>query len=101
MMIAMYCVDHHGSSGGLCPRCEQLESYAEKRIRYCVYGPDKPVCSVCPLHCYRPGMREQIRQVMRYAGPRMLRRHPVAAVRHLLRKLRPAPPRPDPKSNLG
>ena len=29
---------------------------------------------------------DEIKQVMRYAGPRMLGKHPVAAVRHLLGK---------------
>ena len=35
-------------------------------------------------HCYKPEMRERIRQVMRYSGPRMITKHPVAAIRHLL-----------------
>ena len=30
--------------------------------------------------------RERIRAIMRYAGPRMMLHHPVAAVRHLLGK---------------
>jgi hypothetical protein len=29
-------------------------------------------------------MRENIRDVMHYSGPRMLRRHPFLAIRHLL-----------------
>ena len=36
------------------------------------------------VHCYQPQMREQIRQVMRYSGPRMLFHHPVMAIRHLI-----------------
>ncbi len=34
-------------------------------------------------------MRERVRVVMRYAGPRMLFRHPILAVRHLLDERRP------------
>ena len=35
-------------------------------------------------------MREEVREVMRHSGPRMLRRHPLLAVAHLLdgRRLR-------------
>ena len=36
------------------------------------------------VHCYQPQMREQIRQVMRYSGPRMLLYHPVLAIWHLV-----------------
>jgi hypothetical protein len=36
-------------------------------------------------------MREQIRQVMRYAGPRMLLHHPIHAVLHLLDGIRKPP----------
>ena len=31
----------------------------------------------------KPEMREKIRQVMRYSGPRMIFHHPIAALRHL------------------
>jgi hypothetical protein len=36
------------------------------------------------VHCYKPAMREQIRVVMRYSGPRMAQRHPLLAAAHLL-----------------
>jgi hypothetical protein len=29
-------------------------------------------------------MREKIKEVMRYAGPRLIYRHPILAIRHLL-----------------
>lgn len=32
-------------------------------------------------------MRQRMQEVMRYAGPRMLWHHPVAAIRHLWREL--------------
>jgi len=47
----------------------------------CPFGPDKPTCAKCPIHCYKPQVRERVREVMRFAGPRMLLRHPVLAVR--------------------
>jgi hypothetical protein len=36
-------------------------------------------------------MRERIRTVMRYAGPRMALRHPLLALAHLLDSLRKPP----------
>ena len=84
-MIRIYCAAHHGPAKGVCSECADLLAYAEQRIAECPFGLAKPVCNQCTVHCYKPAMREQVRIVMRYAGPRMLRRHPVLAVRHLLR----------------
>ena len=33
---------------------------------------------------YKPDMREKIRAVMRFSGPRMIFYHPVAAIRHVV-----------------
>ena len=67
----------------LCPQCQALLDYAHKRLEHCKFGEDKPSCTRCPVHCYKPAMREQIRQVMRYSGPRMLLHNPIMAIRHL------------------
>jgi len=91
-MIALYCRDHHAgdsaavASGGdgLCPECAELLDYARLRLEKCRYGADKPTCANCETHCYKPAMRERVREVMRYSGPRMLKRHPVLAVAHLV-----------------
>ncbi len=91
-MIALYCRDHHGQAA-VCAECSALASYADQRLDRCVYGAAKPTCANCPIHCYKPAMRERVREVMRYAGPRMLLRHPVLAVRHLLDGRRPPPRR--------
>lgn len=92
-MIGMYCRDHHGggAAGGLCEECSALLDYAGRRLAACPFGGEKPTCANCPVHCYAPARREQARAVMRSAGPRMLRRHPVLAVRHLLDGRRAAP----------
>ncbi len=84
-MMQLYCRDHHGSSKALCPDCTELLSYAEQRIAKCPFGIKKPVCNQCTVHCYKPVLREQVRVVMRYAGPRMPLRHPILAIRHLIR----------------
>ena len=89
-MIALYC-RHKEGNGTLCPHCKALLEYAHARLSHCRYGEGKPTCKQCPVHCYSPRMREQIRTVMRYAGPRMLFYHPWSALKHLLienRKLR-------------
>ena len=87
VMIGIYCRAFHGQ-GRLCPECSALLHYARERIAKCPFGIGKPVCNRCTVHCYQPEMRERIRTVMRYAGPRMLWRHPVLAIRHLVRSRR-------------
>lgn len=81
-MISLYCKDHHKPEGDLCADCSALQEYALTRLERCQYGPDKPKCAACTTHCYKPAMRDAIREVMRYAGPRMLLRHPVMALGH-------------------
>lgn len=84
-MIGIYCRGHHGTRGGaLCGDCVKLVGYAHERLARCRFGEGKPTCANCTIHCYRPEIRERIREVMRYSGPRMLLRHPVMAVRHLV-----------------
>ena len=78
----------------LCPECAALLDYALRRLDSCRFGNGKPSCRKCPVHCYRADMRERIRTVMRWAGPRMMLHHPMAATKHLLRELRsPEPPK--------
>lgn len=82
-MIALYCRKQHRSKGGLCPECAELAEYARQRSDKCPFMETKTFCSNCRVHCYKPEMREKIRAVMRFSGPRMLFSHPAAAIRHL------------------
>lgn len=82
-MIALYCRKKHGTKEGLCPDCAALEAYARQRSDKCPFMETKTFCSNCKVHCYRKDMAQQIRQVMRYAGPRMLLHHPILALRHV------------------
>jgi len=84
LMIRMFCEANHNSKGTLCRECLDLSDYAEKRLLSCMYGDIKPVCKVCPVHCYSPQMREQMRLVMRWAGPRMIFRKPFFALTHMI-----------------
>ena len=84
LMIELYCHGHHGTRGhALCPDCEALRSYADARVDHCPHMETKTFCSACKTHCYKPQMREAIRQVMRWSGPRIFH-HPVLAIRHLI-----------------
>ena len=83
VMITIYCHKHH-SADELCPECEVLLEYARKMLDKCPFGEGKTTCARCPVHCYRPEMRQKIRVVMRYSGPRMIYKHPLMAIRHLM-----------------
>jgi len=92
-MIDIYCHQHHGTRKGLCSDCEALRNYARQRLQNCPFQDGKPTCAKCPVHCYNPEMRKRIRAVMRYAGPRMLYRHPVMTLKHMMEGLREEPVR--------
>jgi hypothetical protein len=83
-MIHCYCHGHHATGKTLCSACQELLDYAGVRLDRCRFGSAKPVCVKCPVHCYQRARREQIREVMRYAGPRMLWQHPILSLRHWL-----------------
>ena len=87
-MIALYCYkNNHAAKDALCDDCQELLDYAIHRIDHCPYGVEKPTYAKCPIHCYRPEMRDRIRQVMRFSGPRMLIYHPRLAMYHLVDEL--------------
>lgn len=82
-MIALYCRKKHHTRGSLCDTCRELSEYAILRSDKCPFMETKTFCSNCKVHCYKPEMRERIREVMRFSGPRMIFHHPVAAIRHV------------------
>ena len=81
-MIALYCRKKH-STKELCDNCRTLAEYADRRTMACPKMAEKTFCSQCKSHCYRQDMRERIREVMRFAGSRIIFHHPIAALRHL------------------
>ncbi|HOW31467.1 MAG TPA: nitrous oxide-stimulated promoter family protein [Bacteroidales bacterium] len=83
-MIRMYCSGNHASAESMCDECKALAEYASIRLIRCIYGENKPVCKECAVHCYSPAMREQMRRVMRWSGPRMMYRHPLYAIIHII-----------------
>ena len=84
MMVRLYCRRYEGNKE-LCKNCSDLLSYAEARLDRCKFGNEKLTCKKCPIHCYKPDMREKMRTVMRWAGPRMMIYHPIEAIKHLIR----------------
>ncbi len=88
-MVHLYCCRMHGTA--LCPECQALRDYARLRLERCRFGAEKPTCANCPVHCYQRTRREQVKTMMRYAGPRMLWHHPILSLRHWLDGFRKAP----------
>lgn len=89
LMIRLYCRKNHGmKKGELCPECRELTAYATSRSDHCPFMETKTFCSNCRVHCYKPEMREKIRKVMRFSGPRMIMYHPVMAVRHVIEMIK-------------
>lgn len=84
-MIRLYCRKKEGNDT-LCPSCVVLLEYALTRLSRCPFGEKKETCRVCSVHCYKPEMKERMRVVMRWAGPRMILYHPKAAILHVWRE---------------
>ncbi len=92
-MIRLYCrANHSEGDSELCPQCTELLAYARKRLACCPFGHEKPVCAKCKIHCYKLAMRAEIGNVMRFAGPRVVIRHPILALDHLWKSLTVVPP---------
>lgn len=96
-MITIYCKGHHPkevrtqtshAGEALCEECKALDDYAVLRTMRCRKMGEKVDCELCENHCYAKESRAKIREVMRYSGPRMMKAHPIAAIRHLAGKLK-------------
>ena len=90
-MVKIFCRNHHQPVGGLCAACRDFLAYANLRLERCHFGPEKPVCAKCPVHCYQREHRERVRTIMICAGPRMVWQHPFMSLRHWLDGFRKAP----------
>ncbi len=86
----IYCKAHHGGAkdaAGLCPSCRHTIEGTLERTASCPYGHEGN-CEDCDIHCQRGEARERIREIMRYAAPRMTFRHPIMTLGYLRKKLR-------------
>lgn len=86
-MISIYCKNNHHTKE-LCSECDELFEYAKQRIDRCPKKETKTFCSSCSIHCYKPDMRQKIKTVMKYAGPRMLYKNPVLALAHVVNTIK-------------
>jgi hypothetical protein len=90
-MVEIYCKGHHDTHGELCSECKEFKEYAFMRLDKCPFQDKKSTCGKCVIHCYRPDMKEKVKEVMRYSGPRMLLPHPTLALHHAWDSHRKAP----------
>jgi len=51
----------------LCQDCSKLLNHGVAKLLLCPYDP-KPMCKRCETHCYAPGYRERVREVMKFSG---------------------------------
>jgi len=82
-MVHIYCKAHHKPQDNLCSECAEFLTYAHMRLDKCPFQEKKSTCGKCLIHCYRPDMKEKVKTVMRYSGPRMLITHPSLALHHV------------------
>ncbi len=87
-MINLYCKKNCDKSKNtnydLCDDCNALLNYAKKRISLCRHKETKTFCANCETQCYSPKMKKQIREVMKFSGPRMLIYNPKLAIYHVI-----------------
>jgi hypothetical protein len=88
--VEVFCADHHDPKAihsiplrmhnlpemesrqvHLCPQCTKLLQHAMVKRVNCTMSP-KPACKRCPRHCYAPVYRQQMREVMRYSGRKLV-----------------------------
>lgn len=89
-MVTLYC-RHRLKAMSVPEPYEQLVNYAYKRLERCRWGTKKPNCHQCRVHCYAPDKRQQVREIMKWAGPRMIIYAPIKAMRYLINSMKPNP----------
>ena len=67
----------------VCANCVGLLAYAFERRLRCPLE-DKPSCKHCPVHCFKPGHREQVRAIMRFSGRHLILRGRLDLLWHYL-----------------
>ena len=67
----------------LCPDCQKLLAHALVKRSVCPMEP-KPTCKHCPRHCYHPRYRQQMREVMKYSGKKLVLSGRIDYLIHLL-----------------
>ncbi|WP_415720367.1 nitrous oxide-stimulated promoter family protein [Photobacterium ganghwense] len=86
-MIRLYCKTLHRGAI-VCPECEVLIDYVEKRIASCRLGEAKPNCLVCETPCYQPAKRLHFVHVLRWSMRKFAWRQPIKALKFKIDCLR-------------
>ncbi|WP_141547056.1 nitrous oxide-stimulated promoter family protein, partial [Bacillus pseudomycoides] len=71
IMIDMYCKSEH-EQDTICEECQKLKEYAYFRLTKCPFQEKKPACQNCKIHCYKPDMKDFVKDVMKKSGPKMI-----------------------------
>ncbi len=50
------------------------------------------MCAKCKVHCYKPAYKEKISEIMRFASPRVVFKHPFLSLEHLWKSAPVTPP---------
>lgn len=85
--VEVYCAGKHPGAersavtlpGGLgerslCPECAAFLAYASAKRMKCPLEAEKPTCKHCRIHCYDKPRREKVREIMSYAGRKLMMR---------------------------
>ena len=57
----------------VCKDCSDFLLYAFERRLRCPLE-EKPICIHCTVHCYKPGHRDKVREIMRFSGQHLIKR---------------------------
>ena len=58
----------------LCPECASFLEYSVSKRLKCPLEAEKPSCKHCRIHCYGKDQREKMREIMAYAGRKLMMR---------------------------
>ena len=85
--VEVYCGGKHGSADHipvtlpaglgvqrLCPECAAFLEYAVTKRLKCPLESEKPTCKHCRIHCYDKLHRDKVREIMSYAGRKLMMR---------------------------
>lgn len=87
-LFPIYCRKYHNSKKTkLCDSCKAELEYAIHKTEICPDKDQGKTCSECKVHCFESEHRERIKEIMRFAGPRLIWSHPLLAIRYLSLKL--------------
>ncbi|MBF0119652.1 MAG: nitrous oxide-stimulated promoter family protein [Desulfobacterales bacterium] len=83
-MIEIYCKAFHNDSTQICKECSDIYNYASFRIDKCPHKDMKPSCAKCEIHCFNKIMRDKVKKIMRFSGPKMIIYHPILSMYHYI-----------------